>query len=170
MGDVAMSFTFTQSTYKTLTGFFSVVGIEAGAEGNFNSAVLSMNSERSTVWVNTYSGADMNSYAKQIDELNEVCLENGNQRIHQLKDRGIGFLDLISQLVDTGNYSAELEASQVYGFIYALQKNKRLEIRNDGSLALPTLTKHFNLNGTTPGVVTNISAQPKPQYDNWATW
>lgn len=165
-----MSFMFTHSTYKTLTGFFSVVGIEAGSEGNFNSAVLSINSERPTVWVNTYSGSEMSAYVKQIDELNEACLENGNQRIHQLKDRETIFLDLISELVDAGNYSAELEASQVYGFIYALQKNKRLEIRNDGSLALPVLTRHFNLNGTTPGVVTNIPAQPKPQYDAWATW
>lgn len=165
-----MNFMFTHSTYKTLTGYFSVVGIEAGSEGNFNSAVLSISSERSTVWVNAYSGSEMGDYVKQIDELNEVCLENGNQRIHQLKDREATFLDLISQLVDAGNYSAELDESQVYGFIYALQKNKQLEMRDDGSLALPVLTQHFNLNGTTPGVVTNIPAQPQPQYDTWATW
>ncbi|MFU9046385.1 hypothetical protein ACNAUY_08325 [Acinetobacter tibetensis] len=164
-----MNFTLTQSTYKTLTGFFSVVGIEADSEGSFNSAILSISSDRSTVWVDAYGGGDMGSFVKQIDELNEACLENGNQRIHQLKGREIGFLDLISQFVDAGNYYAKVDASDVYGFIYALQKIKPFEMR-DGRLALPILTKHFNLNGTTPGVVTNIPAQPQPQYDTWATW
>lgn len=164
-----MEFKLSHSTYKTPTGFYSIVGIESDSNANFRSAILALNSDMDIAWVDTYEDSDMGSYTSKIDEMNEICLQNDDQLINNLKDREVNFLEILSAFIEHGKYSSDCDAEKLYAFIYNIHKVKTFNLRN-GKRALPELVRHFNLRGTPPETVTNTPQPEPPQYQTWATW
>lgn len=164
-----MEYRLSHSTYKTLTGIYSIVGIESGSNANFRSAILALNSEMEIVWVDTYEGSDMGSYTSRIDEMNEICLQNGDLQITNLKVSSVNFTEILSEFVESGSYSSDLNAKRLYDFIYGISKVKALNMRN-GKKALPELVRHFNIAEMPLETITNAFQLEPSQYQTWATW